>query len=144
MPGIKGMLASWNEGNRKDKLSDFVERFWHYEKITCLYEAEFIEQYKLWAKERKYHQSQDKAKAIYALAHESIPTLSSETPSVKMLVTEAVRVLKEVDATLTKIPPFPALSSFSLSSTHPPGINPFFDFASNVLRYADSRTLFCQ
>ena len=51
-------------------------------------------------KEKKYHQSQAKAKAIYKLAHESIPTLSSETPSVKMLVTEAVRVLKEVDATL--------------------------------------------
>jgi transposase len=100
MPGIKGMLASWNEGNRKDKLSDFIEYFWHYDKITCLSEKEFIDQYTSWAKEKKYHQSQDKAKAIYSLAHESIPTLSSETPSVKMLVTEAVRVLKEVDTTL--------------------------------------------
>jgi len=103
MPGIKGMLASWNEGNRKDKLSDFVERFWHYDRITCLSEAEFIEQYTIWAKEKKYHQSQDKAAAIYALAREGIPTVSSETPSVKMLVTEAVRVLKEVDATLSII-----------------------------------------
>lgn len=103
MPGIKGMLASWNEGTRKDKLSDFVERFWHYDNITRLSEKEFIEQYTLWAKEKKYHQSQDKAIAIYSLARESIPTLSSETPSVKMLVTEAVRVLKEVDATLSTI-----------------------------------------
>ena len=103
MPGIKGMLASWNEGNRKDKLSDFVERFWHYDTITCLSETEFIKQYTFWAKEKKYHQSQDKAQAIYALAREGIPTLSSETPSVKMLVTEAVRVLKEVDATLSII-----------------------------------------
>ena len=103
MPGIKGMLASWNEGNRKDKLSDFVERFWHYDTITCLSETEFIKQYMSWAKEKKYHQSQDKAQAIYALAREGIPTLSSETPSVKMLVTEAVRVLKEVDATLSII-----------------------------------------
>lgn len=103
MPRIKGMLASWNEGNRKDKLSDFVERFWHYDTITCLSETEFIKQYMSWAKEKKYHQSQDKAQAIYALAREGIPTLSSETPSVKMLVTEAVRVLKEVDATLSII-----------------------------------------
>ncbi len=103
MPGIKRMPASWNEGNRKDKLSDFVERFWHYDNITRLSEKEFIEQYTLWAKEKKYHQSQDKATAIYALARESIPTLSSETPSVKMLVTEAVRVLKKVDATLSTI-----------------------------------------
>jgi len=103
MPGIKSMLASWNEGNRKDKLSDFVEQFWHYDNIRCLSEAEFTKQYMNWAKEKKYHQSQDKAVAIYALAHEGIPTLSSETPSVKMLVTEAVRVLKEVDATLSII-----------------------------------------
>lgn len=69
MPGIKGMLASWNEGNRKDKLSDFVERFWHYDNITRLSEKEFIEQHTLWAKEKKYHQSQDKAIAIYAMTH---------------------------------------------------------------------------
>lgn len=103
MPGIKGMLASWNEGNRKDKLSDFVERFWHYGMITALSENKFIEEYKLWVKEKKYHQSQDKEKAIYSLAQDSIPTLSSETLSVKMLVTEAVRVLKEVDAALSTI-----------------------------------------
>lgn len=103
MPGIKGMLASWNEGTRRDKLSDFVERFWHFDMITVHSEHEFIKQYQLWAKEKKYHQSQDKAKAIYSMALNSIPTLSSETPSVKMLVTEAVRVLKEVDATLSTI-----------------------------------------
>lgn len=51
MPGMKGMLASWNEGNRKDKLSDFMERFWHYDMITALSENEFIEKYKLWAKD---------------------------------------------------------------------------------------------
>jgi len=100
MPGIKGILASWNEENRKDKLSDFVENFWHYDMITSQSEAEFTDQYMIWAKERKYHQSQEKAHTIYSMASESIPTLSSETPSVKMLVTEAVRVLKEVDATL--------------------------------------------
>ena len=81
MPGIKNLLASWNETNRKDKRSDFVERFWHYDVITSMSEQEFTEEYILWAKE-------------------SIPTLPSETSSVKMLVTEAVRVLKEVDTTL--------------------------------------------
>lgn len=103
MPGIKKMLASWNEENRKDKLSDFVEQFWHFDEITNLSESEFIEKYKDWAKEKKYHQSQAKAQTIYHLALKSIPTLSSEIPSVKMLVTEAVRVLKEVDATLGTI-----------------------------------------
>ena len=53
--------------------------------------------------QKKYHQSQDKAKAIYSMALNSIPTLSSDSPSAKMLVTEAVRVLKEVDTTLSTI-----------------------------------------
>ena len=89
MPGIKNLLASWNETNRKDKRSDFVERFWHYDVITSMSEQEFTEEYILWAKEKKYVPSQEKAKVIYTLAQESIPTLPSETSSVKMLVTEA-------------------------------------------------------
>ncbi|MGG7175933.1 transposase, partial [Clostridium neonatale] len=50
-----------------------------------------------------YHQSETKAKQIYALAQEGIPTLSSSTPSTKMLVLEAVRVLSEIDRTLSMI-----------------------------------------
>ena len=103
MPGIKTLLAGWNEANRKDKRSDFVEHFWHYDVITSMTEEKFIEEYISWAKERKYVPSQEKAKSIYNLAQESIPTLPSDTPSVKMSVTEAVRVLKEVDATLSTI-----------------------------------------
>ena len=100
MPGIKTMFTSWKEASNRDKLGDFVERFWHFDTITCLDESEFVEEYINWAKEKKYVPSQEKAKVIYTLAQESIPTLPSETSSVKMLVTEAVRVLKEVDATL--------------------------------------------
>lgn len=29
MPGIKRELKSWNEDNGKDKLGDFVDRYWH-------------------------------------------------------------------------------------------------------------------
>lgn len=36
MPGIKDMFSSWNEANGKDKLSDFVERFWHFDLITSM------------------------------------------------------------------------------------------------------------
>lgn len=103
MPGIKTMFTSWKESSNRDKLGDFVERFWHFDTIACLDESEFIEEYINWAKEKKYHQNIAKAKAIYAMAHEGIPSLSSTTPSVKMLVLEAVRVLKEIDASLMHI-----------------------------------------
>ena len=52
-----------------------------------------MESYLTWAKKKGYHQNQDKAAKIYALAKEGIPTIPSSTPSTKMLVQEAVRVL---------------------------------------------------
>lgn len=103
MPGIKNQFTGWKESTNRDKLGDFVQRFWHYDLITCYSEAEFIEEYAKWAKEKKYHQSPAKAKEIYTLACNGIPTLPSETASVKTLVSEAVRVLKEIDATLMTI-----------------------------------------
>lgn len=103
MPGIKTLLKGWNETNGKDKLGDFAEEYWHYDNITKKSEEQFIESYLKWAKEKGYHQSQDKAVKIYALAKEGIPTVSSDTPSTKMLVQEAVRVLREVDNTLMTI-----------------------------------------
>ncbi|MBR1623761.1 MAG: IS110 family transposase [Pseudobutyrivibrio sp.] len=103
MPGIKKMFNSWNEANGKDKLGDFVERFWHFDLITTLTLEEFTEEYVAWAKEKKYHRSRTKAEAVYELACSGIPTLSSNTPSTKMLVEEAVSVLRAVDSSLALI-----------------------------------------
>ena len=103
MPGIKTLLQGWNERNGKDKLGDFAEKYWHYDNITKKSEKQFIDSYLKWAKKKGYHQNQDKAIKIYALAKEGIPTVSSNTPSTKMLVQEAVRVLREVDHTLMTI-----------------------------------------
>lgn len=98
MPGIKGKFHSWNEGNGKDKLSDFVERYWHFDNIVSMKKDEFVEDYIKWAKENKYHQNRSKALEIYELASDGIATLSANTPSTKMLV-----VLREIDNTLMKI-----------------------------------------
>lgn len=103
MPGIKKKFNSWNETNNKDKLSDFVERFWHFDVITSMSLEEFTEEYLTWAKEKKYHQSRSKAEEVYELASSGIPTLSSNTPSTKMLVQEAVSVLRAVDSSLSTI-----------------------------------------
>lgn len=103
MPGIKELLNGWNEASNKDKLSDFVEKYWHFNNITRMSEEEFINDYAEWAKSKGYHTSPKKASKIYQRAIEGIPTLSSNTPSIKMLVMEAVRVLREVDNTLYTI-----------------------------------------
>lgn len=103
MPGIKELLSTFNETNGKDKLGDFVDKYWHFDEITKMSEMEFINDYKKWAKEKGYHPNQEKAIEIHTLARKSIPTLSSTTSSTKIIVMEAVRVLKEIDATLYKI-----------------------------------------
>ena len=103
MPGIKKKFKSWNETNNKDKLSDFVERFWHFDVITSMSLEDSTEEYLAWAKEKKYHRSRSKAEEVYELASSGIPTLSSSIPSTKMLVQEAVAVLRAVDNSLANI-----------------------------------------
>lgn len=104
MPGIKTLLSGKrSEEPTKDKLSDFVEEYWHFDNITKKSEASFIRNYCSWSKKKGYHASESKAKAIYTLACNGIPTLPSNAPSTKMLTLEAVRVLKEVNKTLETI-----------------------------------------
>lgn len=104
MPGIKKLLSSKrSEEPTKDKLSDFVQEYWHYDNITKKSETRFISDYCRWAKKKGYHANETKAKAIYAMARNGIPTLPSSAASTKMLVLEAVRVLKEVNKTLQSI-----------------------------------------
>ena len=104
MPGIKTLLrGKHSENPTKDKLSDFAEEYGHYDNITNKSEEEFVISYAGWAKRKGYHRSEDKAKKIYAMAKDGIPTLSSNNPSTKMLMSEAVKVLQEINKTLKVI-----------------------------------------
>lgn len=104
MPGIKQLLkGTRSDQPTKDKLSDLVAEYWHYDNITKMGENEFVSDYRRWAKEKGYHRSQTKAKAIYSMACEGIPTLRSSAPSTKMLTLEAVRILREINRTLQTI-----------------------------------------
>lgn len=102
MPRIKSLLQSTSSDKKKSKLCDFVREYWHFDNITKKNGQRFISEYCRWAKKKGYHSDERKAKKIYALAQNSIPTLPT-TPSTKMLVLEAVRVLREVDKTLAVI-----------------------------------------
>ncbi len=103
MPGIKDMFTSRTESNNRDKLCDFVERFWHYDLITSMNCEDFVVAYLDWAKQKKYHQNKSKAKQVYELASNGIPTLPSNIPSTKMLVLEAICNLRTIDDSLNTI-----------------------------------------
>ena len=63
----------------------------------------FVGKYNNWAKKKGYHQSSKKAEKIYFLASNGIPTIASDTPSTKMLLEEANKVLREINNTLGSI-----------------------------------------
>ena len=88
MPGLKTMLPDWNKYSGKDKLADFAYEYWHFDNITKKTEKQFINSYINWAKKKGYRRNEEKAKQLYALAKDGIPTLPSCTPSTKMLVQE--------------------------------------------------------
>ena len=104
MPGIKNILS----GNvpaysTKDKLCDFVEKYWHYDNIKKLSEKQFIDSYGKWVKKKGYRFSESQAIAIYQLSKNNIPTLKSSTPSTKMLVLQAVNAVRNAELTLSLI-----------------------------------------
>jgi transposase len=101
MPGIKSQLMNRSDVPDRDKLCDFVKEYWHFDNVTCMTESEFIISYNDWAKTNGYRVSAEKAKIIYIMAQDSIPTLSSSISSTKLLVLEAVHVLHMIDTTLT-------------------------------------------
>ncbi len=104
MPGIKKILA----GNvpaysTKDKLCDFVEKYWHYDNIKKMSEKQFLVSYEKWVKSKGYRYSERQATAIYQLSKNNIPTLKSSTPSTKMLVLQAVKSVRDAELTLSLI-----------------------------------------
>lgn len=103
MPGLATHLRNGAADRESNKLADFAERYWHYDNITAMSEADFTADFLVWAKEKGYQRSVSKAHAIYESACEGIPTLSSGTQSTKLLVLEAIGVLKSISNTLITI-----------------------------------------
>ena len=103
VPGLKAVLPHTNPDKTKSKLCDFVAEFWYFDAITAMSETRFVTACSRWAKKKGYRLDERKAKSIYAMAQNGVPTLPSDMPSTKMLVSESARVLQELDKTLVSI-----------------------------------------
>lgn len=104
MPGIKSILQGTVPAySTKDKLCDFVEKYWHYDNIKKMSEKQFLSGYEKWTKRKGYRYNESQAIAIYQLSKNNIPTLKSSTPSTKMLVLQAVKSVREAELTLSLI-----------------------------------------
>ena len=95
MPGIQKLLQNSAENQ---KLTNFVVRYWHFEKICVMTEQKFINDYCKWAKKQGYRGLHErKAKEIFALAQSGIPVLPN-TQSTKIVVEEVARAVNELDS----------------------------------------------
>ena len=95
MPGIQKLLQNSAENQ---KLTNFVVRYWHFEKICVMNEQKFINDYCKWAKKQGYRGLHErKAKEIFALAQSGIPVLPN-TQSTKIVVEEVARTVNELDS----------------------------------------------
>ena len=104
MPGIKRILQGTVPAySTKDKLCDFVEKYWHYDNIKKMSGKQFLSDYEKWTKRKGYRYNESQAIAIYQLSKNNIPTLKSSTPSTKMLVLQAVKSVREAELTLSLI-----------------------------------------
>ena len=104
MPGIKSILQGTVPAySTKDKLCDFVEKYWHYDNIKKMSEKQFLSDYEKWTKRKGYRYNESQAIAIYQLSKNNIPTLKSSTPSTKMLVLQAVKSVRDAEITLSLI-----------------------------------------
>ena len=104
MPGIKSILQGTVPAySTKDKLCDFVEKYWHYDNIKKMSEKQFLSDYEKWTKRKGYRYNESQVIAIYQLSKNNIPTLKSSTPSTKMLVLQAVKSVREAELTLSLI-----------------------------------------
>ncbi len=123
MPGIKKEFQGYDPVTGKDRLTDFLEEFRHYDYITSLGPKKFEEKFNKWAMKKGYRPRQGKSGKIYLLAKEGIPTLTYDSTS-RLLVqqaAEAVRgmnqvlyiILAQIRELAEKRPEYPAVRAMS-------------------------------
>jgi len=93
MPGIQSILQD-NASNHK--LTDFAKRYFHYAYILSMGKSKFAADYCKWAKKQGYRMNERKAEEIFALSQNGIPVIPN-SQSTKIAVTEAVRILHEIE-----------------------------------------------
>ena len=89
MPDISNLLQN-QKGNHK--LTEFVDRYIHFQTILNMGEKRFTTDYCKWAKKMGYHCNERKAAEIYAIAQNGIPSLPN-SQSVIIAVREAIKMI---------------------------------------------------
>ena len=93
MPGISNLLQNNNDNH---KLTEFVDRYVHFQTILSMGEKRFTTDYCKWAKKMGYHCNERKAAEIFTLVQNGIPSLPN-SQSVKIAVREAIKMIHSTE-----------------------------------------------
>lgn len=93
MLGISDILQNNNDNH---KLTEFVNRYIHFNAILDMGEKKFTSDYCKWAKKKGYRCNERKAAEILALAQNGIPTLPN-SQSVKIAISEAIMLIHSTE-----------------------------------------------
>lgn len=93
MPGISDLLQN-NKDNHK--LTEFIDRYIHFQTILDMGEKKFTADYCKWAKKKGYRCNERKAAEIFAIAQNGIPSLP-DSQSVKIAVREAIKMIHSTE-----------------------------------------------
>lgn len=93
MPRVSNILTDQGSNH---KLTEFVSKYTHFQKILDMGEKKFTSDYCKWAKKKGYRCNERKAKEIFALAQNGIPVLP-DSQSVKIAVSEAVKLIHSIE-----------------------------------------------
>lgn len=93
MPEIQTILQDQPSNH---KLTEFVNKYIHFQNILDMGERKFTADYCKWAKKKGYRFNERKASEIFTLAQNGIPTLPN-SQSVKIAVREAVKMIHSIE-----------------------------------------------
>ena len=99
MPNIQDVLQ---DNLCNNKLTDFVKRYFHFNRIVSMGKSKFTADYCKWAKKQGYRMNERKAEEIFALSQNGIPVLPN-SQSTKIVVMEVVRILHEIEVSRNTI-----------------------------------------
>lgn len=102
-PGVNTLFTSpGRETDGHEKWVDFVLKFPHVDSVAKLSLSAFKIRYQSWCKKEEYRYSESKAEKIHAHARTLVSTLPM-TDSIKMIITEAAKMLNSTLEALGKL-----------------------------------------
>lgn len=102
-PGINTLFtSSGRESDGHEKWMDFLQKFPNVDSVAKLSLSAFKSKYQSWCKKEKYRYSESKSEKIHSYARKQVCTLPF-TESIKMIITEAVKILNSTLEALGKL-----------------------------------------